>query len=287
MHVSQHLRVPHLTSPPPPPKAYSPQELTIPSSRRRTSNNTLTRASAGRDTARQEQLRRLPPAPPPASSAPPPPPPPPPPASDIESGGLGRRALIAALLVGGSTAWWKYLDGQVPKVYKTKSGRPFMRTGAGSAVGVSEDEQGRVFFFDRAGNLYYDTGDKRLGFYIVTADYKVYNVYLDDYGEEQRKYVGDIRDVQSISVKDFGGLSAERLQQLSKGRFNGAVTVFPDEKREIPMPPNAPRFPRKDGGVQGPPELEEGIIQLERRKPLLPFGNDPNDGGGLLKRGNP
>ena len=58
--------------------------------------------------------------------------------------------------------------GQTPKVYKTKSGRPFMRTGAGSAVGVSEDEEGRVFFFDRAGNLYYDTGDKRLGFYIVS-----------------------------------------------------------------------------------------------------------------------
>ena len=57
--------------------------------------------------------------------------------------------------------------------------------------------------------------------------------------------MGDIRDVRSISVKDFGGLSAERLQQLSKGRFNGAVTVFPDEKREVPMPPNAPRFPRK------------------------------------------
>ena len=43
----------------------------------------------------------------------------------------------------------------------------------------------------------------------------------------------------------------------------------------------------QDGEVQGPPELEEGIIQLERRKRLLPFGNDPNDGGGPLKRGNP
>ena len=53
-------------------------------------------------------------------------------------------------------------------MFKTKSGKPFMRTGAGSAVGVSEDEEGRVFFFDRAGNLYYDTGDKRLGFYIVS-----------------------------------------------------------------------------------------------------------------------
>ena len=40
--------------------------------------------------------------------------------------------------------------GQLPRVYKTKSGQPFMRTGAGSAVGVSEDEKGRVFFFDRA-----------------------------------------------------------------------------------------------------------------------------------------
>ena len=43
----------------------------------------------------------------------------------------------------------------------------------------------------------------------------------------------------------------------------------------------------QDGKVQGPPELEEGIIQLERRKRFLPFGNDPNDGGGPLKRGNP
>ena len=43
----------------------------------------------------------------------------------------------------------------------------YMKTGGGSTVGVSEDEAGRVFMFDRAGNLYYDTGDKRLGFYIV------------------------------------------------------------------------------------------------------------------------
>ena len=57
--------------------------------------------------------------------------------------------------------------GQMPKVYKTKKGGMYMKTGGGSAVGVSEDEAGRVFMFDRAGNLYYDTGDKRLGFYIV------------------------------------------------------------------------------------------------------------------------
>lgn len=45
-----------------------------------------------------------------------------------------------------------------------------MKTGSGSAVGVTQDADGRVFMFDRAGNLYYDTGDKRLGFYIVSSN---------------------------------------------------------------------------------------------------------------------
>lgn len=57
--------------------------------------------------------------------------------------------------------------GQMPKVYKTEKGRPYMRTTGGRAVGVSQDVEGRIFMFDRAGNLYYDTGDKKVGFYIV------------------------------------------------------------------------------------------------------------------------
>ena len=76
----------------------------------------------------------------------------------------------------------------------------------------------------------------------VTADFKVYNVYLNEYGEETRKFVGDIRDVQTFKVKDLGGLSADNLRKLSRGRFNGTVTAFPDEKKEVPMPPNAPKF---------------------------------------------
>ncbi len=79
----------------------------------------------------------------------------------------------------------------------------------------------------------------------VTADFKVYNIFLDRDGEEQRKYVGDIRDLRTISVKDFGGLSAERLREISQGRFNGQVTVFPDEKKEVPMPPTAPQYLKK------------------------------------------
>ncbi len=42
----------------------------------------------------------------------------------------------------------------------------------------------------------------------------------------------------------------------------------------------------QDGEVQGPPELEEGIIQLERKKRLWPFGGRKDDFGGPLQRGN-
>ena len=38
----------------------------------------------------------------------------------------------------------------------------------------------------------------------VTADNKTYNVYLDDMGEEQRHYVGDIRDVRTFKVHPAG-----------------------------------------------------------------------------------
>ena len=93
----------------------------------------------------------------------------------------------------------------------------------------------------------------------VTADFKVYNMYLDQNGEEQRKYVGDIRDLRTISVKDFGGLSAERLKEISEGRFNGQVTVFPDEKKEVPMPPTAPQY-RKKASTQSAQQSSQGYL---------------------------
>ena len=93
----------------------------------------------------------------------------------------------------------------------------------------------------------------------VTADFKVYNVYLDGYGEEQRKYVGDIRDAQTFKVKDLGGLSRERLQEISQGRFDGTVTVFPDEKKEVPMPPSAPLFRKKASSFCSPEALQKNI----------------------------
>lgn len=79
----------------------------------------------------------------------------------------------------------------------------------------------------------------------MTWDNKVYNVFLDKNGEEQRRYVGDIRDVRSFRVKDLGGISVERLQRASKGRFDGTVTAFPDDNNDIPLPPNTPLYKNK------------------------------------------
>ena len=165
----------------------------------------------------------------------------------------------------------------MPKVSTGRGGVSYVKTAGGNTVGVRMDQQGRLYMFDRAGNLYYDTGDQRLGFYIVrppspahgpaaslrhalhctpctssswrvhagahaqcklhaahlssecnkqpgqhiirhfdspavipplhmcfpmqvTADNKVYNVFLDSNGAEQRRYVGDIRDVRTFKA---------------------------------------------------------------------------------------
>ena len=42
-------------------------------------------------------------------------------------------------------------------------------TKGGHAVAVSFDEDGRYFFVDSAGDLFYDTGDEDVGFYVVSS----------------------------------------------------------------------------------------------------------------------
>lgn len=44
----------------------------------------------------------------------------------------------------------------------------YVTTKAGNQVAVAEDSRGRTFFIDKAGNLYYDTGDVNIGAYLVS-----------------------------------------------------------------------------------------------------------------------
>ena len=57
---------------------------------------------------------------------------------------------------------------QFPNVYKDETGLHYMFTEGGNQVVVGEDKQGRVFFIDQNGNFYYDTGDPKLGLYMVS-----------------------------------------------------------------------------------------------------------------------
>lgn len=43
-----------------------------------------------------------------------------------------------------------------------------MLTKAGNQVMVGEDTDGRVYFVDKGGNLYYDSGDPEVGMYVVS-----------------------------------------------------------------------------------------------------------------------
>ena len=53
-------------------------------------------------------------------------------------------------------------------MYKDKEGMQYMMTKAGNQVMVGEDQDGRVYFIDKGGNFYYDSGDPEVGMYAVS-----------------------------------------------------------------------------------------------------------------------
>ena len=57
----------------------------------------------------------------------------------------------------------------MPEVYEDKYGRHYMVTSGGNPVAVSVDPQGRAYFIDKAGDLFYDTGNRKIGFYVARA----------------------------------------------------------------------------------------------------------------------
>ena len=59
--------------------------------------------------------------------------------------------------------------GQMPEMYHDEAGRPYLRTKRGAKVTLQQDNLGNIYMTDPDGNTYYDTGDKRLGVYLVSA----------------------------------------------------------------------------------------------------------------------
>lgn len=182
-------------------------------------------------------------------------------------------------MVGGSAAWYGLLKAGVPLTgVDRQRGVALLRTRRGNVVAATQDAAGRVFMFDKAGNIYYDTGDQRVGLYIVDTAGEMFNEFVDKDGNVQQVALGNLADLTSIQVTEIGGVEVEQLQKSIKGFRGGRVVGFP--KLPDPnnpswsdlMPPNAPATVPKDGGrVRPPPMLEDLEVELE-----------PIGGGGLF-----
>lgn len=229
---------------------------------------------------RMQKLRQRPMLP----RAPPPPPPPPPPPIDVGDetrpenslqGSFSSRRGILGMMIGGTVLWYAALNAGGPIVAVDKQhGVALLKTKGGNVVVATQDEAGRLFLFDKAGNIYYDTEDPRVGMYIVDVAGEMYNEYMDvESGEVRQAYVGNLKDVRSVRVREIGGIRMEELRKSVQGFKGGDVIGFPRAVSpegslswDSVMPPNAPIGRNSRGDVVGvPPMLEDLEVDLEAK----------------------
>ena len=63
--------------------------------------------------------------------------------------------------------WDALRAGQMPEVHRGERGLTYMVTQGGHPVAVFVDRHGRASFVDAAGDLFYDSGNPKVGFYVV------------------------------------------------------------------------------------------------------------------------
>lgn len=221
-----------------------------------------------RDTARRGVAPPGPPAPAPG----PPPPPPPPPATTFGAPLSGGRWILGALVA--VFAWWAIIAGQAPVALDGGDGLQYVKTAGGATVLLAEDSSGRPFLVDGAGDLYYDSGDPDVGWYIVDADNNVFNLFFED-GSPRRVRVGTLDALASVDATRLAGLPVASMR--AAGAAAGArLTGFVADDG-VPLPPNAPVSVAADGRPAGPPVLEEDVMLLEKKGGLLDGGNRKGD----------
>ena len=68
----------------------------------------------------------------------------------------------------------------------------------------------------------------------------IFNVYLGPDGRPRRVQVGDLRDLGTVKVADFGGIPVSSLQSAARQRRR-TITAFPDpDAGSVVLPPNTP-----------------------------------------------
>lgn len=67
----------------------------------------------------------------------------------------------------------------------------------------------------------------------------VYNLWVDKQDQPQRKYVGELSELQTMDIRSLAGIPVRELQREFGGRFDGQYTFFKSDE-DFMLPPNAP-----------------------------------------------
>ena len=168
-------------------------------------------------------------------------------------------------MVGGAlalVAWWASIALQAPVLRSGLDGYEYVTTSGGATVLFAQDEAGRTFLVDGAGDLYYDSGDGAVGWYIVDPRGTVFNLYYEN-GAPARRRVGTMDDLRTVDAAALAGIPVEELRAAGVAA-GGRITGFLSDDG-IPLPPNAPLGTSPDGTPVGPPVLEEDVILVEKK----------------------
>lgn len=189
---------------------------------------------------------------------------------------ISRKGLLA-LMVGGAAANVAFQRSVLPPTYRKSNQLTYVRTKGGWPLAVSQDDKGRLYMFDAAGNFFYDTGDERLGWNMIDYEGNVFNYYVPQGDSQQRvrkKLLGRMDDMLSVPVTEIGGVPVEKIQKQLRVRGNEIMGFANTDPVEYP--PEAPLIPRPTGQIDPEtgaeivelmpaPFLEEGAVQLERQ----------------------
>lgn len=128
-------------------------------------------------------------------------------------------------------------NGRLP--YASETGIEYLTTKGGNRVAVSTDAQGHVWMVDRAGDLYFDTGDPNVGFFVVDPEGEMVNMWEEN-GKTQRKMVGNINELANVRTKELGDVSAFPTRDSSQ---DIDIATFAQENEMSGGVPGAyPRF---------------------------------------------
>lgn len=160
---------------------------------------------------------------------PPPPPPPPPTQTNVpwyEVPFSSRRNIMLTMLAG-SGAWLFYNKKILPPVQIGEPPKDFpfqlagytdvapdefvyAKTPGGNWIAAAQDPEGRLFMIDEIGDLYYDSGDPRVGIYALDTQGNLFNIYQDVDGTRRTTPVGNVQDLARFKISEIRDIKLDR-----------------------------------------------------------------------------